>query len=74
MITSCEGCKSHGISRVYRSAGACYPRKTFTDGKVNRPPADGFPTEHETGHIDIYENRLASDHCGPERRNYVARV
>lgn len=73
MITSCEGCKWHGISRVYREQGACYRRKTFASGRVLRPPADGFSIEFETGHVDLYEHRASNDNCSSERRNYEAK-
>lgn len=70
---SCEGCKWHGTSRVYRSSGACYRRKTFASGQVLRPPADGFSIEFEIGHPDLYEGRADNDNCSAERRNWVAK-
>jgi hypothetical protein len=72
--TACEGCKWHGISRVYRESGACYRRKAFTDGTIRRPPSDGFSTEIGTGNIHLIDSRVEADHCGPDRRNYVARA
>ena len=72
--TSCEGCKSYGPSRVYRTEGACYRRKTFTDGTSRKAPPVGFSILIETGNIHLIDNRVDTDHCGPERQNYVARV
>ena len=70
---SCEGCTHHGESRVYRTEGACYRSKTFTDGTSRKAAPVGFSILIETGSIHLIDNRLETDHCGPERRNYVAR-
>jgi hypothetical protein len=71
--TSCEGCKCYDISLTY--VYACYRARRMASGTVLKaPPRVGFPTEFETGHPDLIEGRADGDHCGPERRNYVARV
>jgi hypothetical protein len=74
MNSTCTGCKWHGPSRVYRDDGACYRRKTYASGSALRPGADGFSIYFETGHIDIYEGRATDDNCGPDRRNYEAKL